>query len=77
MPPAARHLAEKGFQDKLRSALQEHFGRNLRLTVKVGETGGNTARERAAAVIGQDAFVRDLVENLDATIVDSSIKPAK
>jgi DNA polymerase-3 subunit gamma/tau len=77
VPPAARHLAEKSFQDKLRGALQEHFGRSLRLTVKVGETGGNTARDRAVAVIGQDAFVRDLVENLDATIVDSSIKPAK
>jgi hypothetical protein len=43
----------------------------------VGETGGNTARGRAAAAINQDAFVRDLVENFDATIVESSIKPAQ
>ena len=77
VPPAAKHLAEKSFQDKLRTALQERFGKPVRLTVRVGETGGNTARDRAAAAISQDAFVRDLVENLDATIVESSIKPAR
>jgi len=77
VPPAAKHLAEKSFQDKLRAALQEHFGKPVRLTVRVGETGGNTARDRAAAAISQDAFVRDLVENFDATIVESSIKPAQ
>lgn len=77
VPPAAKHLAEKSFQDKLRGALQEHFGKPVRLTVRVGETGGNTARDRAAAAISQDAFVRDLVENFDATIVESSIKPAQ
>jgi DNA polymerase III subunit gamma/tau len=77
VPPSAKHLAEKSFQDKLRGALQEHFGKPVRLTVRVGETGGNTARGRAAAAISQDAFVRDLVENFDATIVESSIKPAQ
>ena len=77
VPPASRHLAEKGFQDKLRGALQEHFGKPVRLTVRVGETGGDTARGRAAAAISQDAFGRDLVETFDATIVESSIKPAQ
>jgi hypothetical protein len=43
----------------------------------VGETGGNTARDRAVAAISGDAFVRDLVENFDATIMDSSIKPTR
>ena len=77
VPPAAKQLAEKNFQEKLRGALQEHFGKPVRLTVRIGETGGNTARDRAAAAINQDAFVRDLVENFDATIVESSIKPAR
>ncbi|HEY6722305.1 MAG TPA: DNA polymerase III subunit gamma/tau [Burkholderiales bacterium] len=77
VPPAAKHLAEKNFQDKLRGALQERFGKPVRLTVTIRETTGNTARDRAATVIGQDAFVRDLVENFDATIVESSIKPAQ
>jgi len=75
--PAAKHLAERSFQDKLREALQEHFGRPVRLVVEIAATAGNTARDRAAAAIGQDAFVRDLIENFDATIVQSSIKPAR
>jgi len=77
VPPAAKQMAEKSFQDKLRGALQNHFGKALRLTVTISETTGNTARDRAAAAIGQDAFVRDLVENFDATIVESSIKPVQ
>jgi DNA polymerase-3 subunit gamma/tau len=75
--PAAKHLAEKGYQDKLRGALQDYLGRPVRLTVQVGNTAGNTSRDRAAAAIGQDGFVRDLIENFDATIVESSIKPAQ
>ncbi len=77
VPPAAKHLAEKSFQEKLRGALQERFGKSIRLTVTIRETTGNSARDRAAAAVGQDAFVRDLVENFDATIIESSIKPAQ
>src|SRR6266581_3015725 len=77
VPPSAKHLAEKNFQDKLRGALQERFGKPVRLAVTISETTGNSARDRAASAIGQDAFVRDLVENFDATIVESSIKPAQ
>jgi DNA polymerase-3 subunit gamma/tau len=77
VPPAARQMAEKSFQDKLRGALQAHFGKPIRLTVTISETTGNTARDRAATAVSQDAFVRDLVENFDATIVESSIKPAQ
>ena len=77
VPPAAKHLAEKNFQDKLRGALQERFGKPVRLTVTIRETTGNSARDRAAAAVTRDAFVRDLVENFDATIVESSIKPTQ
>jgi DNA polymerase-3 subunit gamma/tau len=77
VPPAAKHLAEKSFQEKLRGALQERFGKPIRLTVTIRETTGNSARDRAAAAVGRDAFVRDLVENFDATIVESSIKPVQ
>jgi DNA polymerase-3 subunit gamma/tau len=76
IPPAVKHLAEKSYRDKLRVALQEHFGRPMQLTVHIGETAGNTVRDRAATAISQDSFVRDLVENLDATVVESSIKPS-
>jgi DNA polymerase-3 subunit gamma/tau len=74
---AMKHLAEKPYQDKLKSALREHFGRAIRLTVTVGGTTGNSVRDQAVSSIQQDAFVRDLVENLDATIVTSSIKPVQ
>src|SRR5437879_1323256 len=77
VPPAAKHLAEKSYQEKLRGALQERFGKPVRLTVTIRETTGNTSRDRAAAAVSRDAFVRDLVENFDATIVESSIKPVQ
>src|SRR6266700_2030174 len=77
VPPSAKHLAEKNFQDKLRGALQERFGKPVRLAVTISETTGNSARDRAASAISQDAFVRDLVENFDATIVESAIKPVQ
>jgi DNA polymerase III subunit gamma/tau len=77
LPPASRHLAEKNYQDKLKAALDAHFGRPIRLTVGIGDTAGNTARDRASAAISGDAFVKDLMENFDATIVESSIKPTR
>ena len=77
VPPAAKHLAERSYQEKLRGALQERFGKPVRLTVTIRETTGNSARDRAAAAVSRDVFVRDLVENFDATIVESSIKPVR
>ncbi|MFH1605535.1 MAG: DNA polymerase III subunit gamma/tau, partial [Pseudomonadota bacterium] len=44
---SSRHLAEKMYQDKLRAALQEHFGKPVALKVVVGEISGNTAAVKA------------------------------
>jgi len=77
VPIVFKHLAERPYQDKLKAALQEYFGRPIRLSIKIGGTTGNTAQDHAVASIRQDAFVRDMVENLDATIVTSSIKPVQ
>ena len=77
VPIAMKHLAEKPYPDKLKAALEEHFGRPVRLGVKIGGTTGNSAQDQAVTSIQQDAFVRDMVENLDATIVTSSIKPVQ
>jgi len=77
VPVAMKHLVERPYQDKLKAALQEYFGRTIRLSIKIGGTTGNTAQDHAVASIRQDAFVRDMVENLDATIVTSSIKPVQ
>ena len=77
VPPASRHLAEKTYTEKLRTALEEKLGKRVQLKVEVGETLGASAQDRAAESINQDAFVKGLMEQLDATIVDSSIKPAR
>src|SRR5205814_1966539 len=74
VPPAAKHLAEKSYQEKLRAALQERFGKPVRLTVTIRETTGNSARDRAAAAVSRDAFVRDLVEDLVAAAVNDAAR---
>ncbi len=82
------HLLDRPYQDRLRSALQQHFGAPLRVTISVGESEGTSPaaiaeREReqrqaqAVAEIEQDPFVRELVENFDGRVVESTIKPNK
>ena len=82
----AKHLAERTYQDKLRAALQAHFGRSIALKVVIGEISGNTAagkaqnerdarQGKALQAIEGDAFVRDMMDTFDATIVGDSVKP--
>ena len=75
IPASARHMAVKGYTDKVVVALEEHFGRNIHLKVEVGETGGKSAQDQAVAAINQDQFVNALLDQFDGTIVDSSIQP--
>jgi DNA polymerase-3 subunit gamma/tau len=81
-----RHLAEKVYQDKLRDALKAHFGSPIALKIVIGEISGNTAAVQAQSerqarqgmaldAIQGDAFVRDLMDTFDATIVSDSVKP--
>jgi DNA polymerase-3 subunit gamma/tau len=83
---AHRHLLEKPYRDKLQSALEEHFGRKLRVEFKVGDGSGRTPAEladreresrqrQAIESIDKDPFVRELVESFDARVVDESIRP--
>src|SRR5262249_19207933 len=72
VPPAAKQLAEKTFQDKLRGALQEHFGRPVRLAVRVGETGGDTPRDLAPTPIGQGASIVDPPQNFESPLLHST-----
>jgi DNA polymerase-3 subunit gamma/tau len=80
--PTEKHLTEKAYQEKLQTALTEYFGAPIRLSVTVGAAVGgvvpakiDTAQERAVVAINQDGFVRELQEQLGATIVDTSINP--
>ncbi|MCZ7564122.1 MAG: hypothetical protein M5U08_10260 [Burkholderiales bacterium] len=87
LPPDAKALGEKAYADKLKAALGAHLGASVGLTVRIGATRGDSVaaiqegerkalQDQATASIQSDAFVRDLVEQFDGTVVDSSIKPA-
>ncbi len=76
------------YQERLKTALEQHFGEKLKLSIQVvGDAGGSPAaiadRDRqqrqaqAAAAIEQDPFVRELVDNFDGRVVGSSIKPVQ
>jgi len=86
LSPTHRHLLMKPAQDKLQQALAEHFGRPLQLAIELAEGAGDTpaaaaqrdrrARmDRAIESVEQDAFVREVIEMFDATLIESSIKP--
>ena len=86
VPEAHRHLLEQPYRDKLQAALGEHFGRRIKLELRLGPATGNTPAEReeqerqarqqrAIEAIDSDPFVRELVEDFDARVVDESIRP--
>jgi DNA polymerase-3 subunit gamma/tau len=88
VPAEHKHLAEKSFIDKLQNALANYFGTNISVAVTIGEASGNTLAEveergrqtkqaDAIAAIEQDMFVQDLVERLDARLIESSIRPVQ
>jgi len=85
VPEAHRHLSEPAYNEKLQSVLRERFGRQLRLKIEIGGNGDTPAAQadrenkekldQAIEAIDTDPFVRELVENLDAKVIDDSIKP--
>ncbi|MGZ5034885.1 MAG: DNA polymerase III subunit gamma/tau [Usitatibacter sp.] len=88
VPETHRMYAEKAYQDKLKAELTQHLGAGIRLTVRVGTTEGRSvaaARSKemekrqasAAEAIEDDPFVRELVRDLGAEVVSSSIRPAE
>jgi DNA polymerase-3 subunit gamma/tau len=86
VPEIHRHLLDKSYQNRLQAALREHLGKPVRLKFSVGVVTGLTPAElenrekqdrqsQATAAIESDPFVRELVENFDAKLITSSIKP--
>ncbi|MEN3354043.1 MAG: polymerase subunit gamma/tau [Betaproteobacteria bacterium] len=86
LPKAHERLLEKAYQERLKAALQKRFGETVRVSISVGEGSGSSPvaiaqrererqQARAIADIEQDPFVRELVENFDARVNESSIKP--
>jgi DNA polymerase-3 subunit gamma/tau len=80
-----RHLLEPAYRDKLANVLQERFP-GVRVEFELGAEGDETlavreakdkdARQRGAVeAIDSDPFVRALVDNFDARLVDGSVRP--
>jgi DNA polymerase-3 subunit gamma/tau len=85
VPDGQKHLLDANYQDKLSAAVDQHFGRKIKLSLKVGGTGNTPAKqifEEKAAVqseavnaIEQDDFVQALMKDFGANIIPSSVKP--
>ena len=86
VPKAKAYLAERGYQEKLKAALDQHLGASVTVKVSVGEVAGATAAaaeagERDARLaaatksVRSDGFVNDVVNLLDGKVVDSTIRP--
>ncbi len=86
VPEEHKHIMEKTFQDKLKAALDAHFGAPVALNISLGSVTGitpakldhqerQTRQNEAIAAIEQDPFVRELIEDFDAQVIESTIKP--
>ncbi len=85
VPAAHKHLLDQSYQEKLRTALVQHFGTNIKLHFEVGGTGNTPAAQisqekaemqsAAESAIREDDFVQALVRDFGAQIIPSSIKP--
>ncbi|MCB5189731.1 DNA polymerase III subunit gamma/tau [Methylobacillus arboreus] len=85
VPPTQKHLLGMGYEEKLRSAVEQHFGRKIKMTFSLGGSGNTPAhlmnQEKAALqaqaedAIHSDGFVRALIKDFGAQIIPSSIKP--
>lgn len=85
VPVAHKHLLDQSYQEKLRTALVQHFGTNIKLHFEVGGTGNTPAAQisqekaelqsAAESAIREDDFVQALVRDFGAQIIPSSIKP--
>lgn len=85
VPDLQKHLLEPNYQDKLSAAINQHFGRKIKLSLKVGGTGNTPAKQifedkvavqsDAETAIQQDDFVQALMKDFGANIIPSSIKP--
>jgi len=84
VPFEHKHLMDKLYQDRVKAALGDYLRKPVELSFSVGE-GVTPAKvevdqkhERqmeAVASIEQDPVVRNLVDNFDAKLIESSIKP--
>ncbi len=81
-----KHLVSASYQDKLSNAINDYFGRKIRLNIEISTTEIVTPAKQNAAekavvqsdaetAIMQDSFVQVLMNDLGAQIIPNSIKP--
>jgi DNA polymerase III subunit gamma/tau len=86
VPPEHRHLLDPAYQEKLVAAIRGKLGAQVRVNISVGDQSGaslaalegqaqQARMAKAIAAIEADPFVRDMVDNLDAKLIEASIKP--
>lgn len=85
VPEMQKHLLLPNYQDKLGSAIEQHFERKIKLQFSIGGSGNTPAKQishektqaqaDAQTAIDQDIFVQALINEFDATIIPNSIKP--
>ncbi len=86
VPDLHKHLLEKSYQDRLKQALEHYYKKTIDVKFSIGTLSGMTVaaiedqakqlkQSQAIAAIETDPFVRELVENFDAKLIVSSIKP--
>jgi len=84
-----KHLISASYQEKLSSAINDYFGRKIRLNFEVNAEANAeintpakqnasekaTVQGNAEAAIMNDSFVQALMNDFGATIIPNSIKP--
>ena len=85
VPQAQKHLLDQSYQEKLRAAINQYFGKKIQLHFDIGGSGNTPAQQisqekaalqsQAESAIQEDDFVQALVKDFGAQIIPSSIKP--
>jgi DNA polymerase-3 subunit gamma/tau len=80
-----KHLINTNYQNKLSHAINEHFGKKIRLTINVESEANSPAKQNAAEkaiiqsdtekAIMDDEFVKTLIDTFDAQVIPNTIKP--
>ncbi|HZV98923.1 MAG TPA: DNA polymerase III subunit gamma/tau [Methylophilaceae bacterium] len=80
-----KHLLDPTYQEKLRAAISQYFGKKIQLHFDIGGSGNTPAQQisqekatlqsQAESAIQGDDFVQALMKDFGAQIIPSSIKP--
>ena len=80
-----KHLVSHTYQEKLSSAINQHFNKKIRLNITIDHDANTPAKQNAEEkaviqssaedAIMNDDFVQALIQEFDAKIIPNSIKP--